>query len=313
MFNKIAFSFLLLFCAYGLIAQVDNDVDLLIKDYIELVRKEVYSTSLGKDFFNENNAEDILISLDKYYNDTLAKVRYKTFYLTYKTAYKSDSKILREEAVSRLVQGLKDEDSGNVGSVANWLTNFNANDFNEEAKDSLKRALREQKSYLDRIIKIVAFVGLSDQIEYLKSNLQNGIYKSNKEVWAAHLALARLEVENEVDFCVDLVKKQTVNDDLIYELVPDLIYIRNKKAINYLNLILQDKSKKCYSSNPENSVKIACGYRVMEFLAPILIDFPLEIDSTGDLIVEDYEEALKITRDWLSENINDLDIDRNSY
>ncbi len=313
MFKQITFSFLLLFCTYSIIAQVDNDVDLLIKDYMELVRKEVYSTSLSKEFFSNNNAEEILNSLNRYYNDTLAKVRYKAFYLAYKTANKSDSKELKEDAVCRLVQGLKDEDSGNVGGVATWLTNFNANDFNEEAKDSLKRVLREQKSYLDRIIKIVAFVGLSDQIEYLKSNLQNGIYKSNKEVWAAHLALARLEVENEVDFCVDMVKKQTVNDDLIYELVPDLIYIRNKKAINYLNLILQDKSKKCYSSNPENPVNIACGYRVMEFLAPIIIDFPLEVDSTGDLIADDYEEALKITRDWLNENIDRLDINRNSY
>ena len=312
MFNKITFSLLLISCTYTLFAQVDNNVESQIEDYMELVRTEVYSTSLGKEFFS-NNAEDILVSLDRYYNDTLAKIRYKAFYLTYKAAYKSNSKKIKEDGVFRLIQGLKDEDSGNVGSVANWLTNFKASDFNEEAKDSLKRVLREQKSYLDRIIKIVAFVGLSDQIEYLKSNLQNGIYKSNKEVWAAHLALARLEVENEVEFCVDLVKNQTVNDDLVYELVPDLIYIRNKKAINYLNLILQDKSKKCYSSNPENPVNIACGYRVMEFLAPIIIDFPLEVDSMGDLIADDYEEALKITRDWLSENIDDLDIDRNSY
>lgn len=313
MFKKNAFSFLLIFCTFTLIAQVDNNVESQIEDYMELVRTEVYSPSLNKEFFSNNSADDILISLNRYYNDTLAKVRYKAFYLTYKTTFKSNSKELKENAVLRLVQGLKDEDSGNVGGIANWLTNFNASDFNEEAKDSLKKVLREQKSYLDRIIKIVGFVDLRDQIEYLKSNLQNGIYKSNKVIWAAHLALARLEVENEVDFCVDMVKKQSVNDDLIYELVPDLIYIRNKKAINYLNLILQDKSKKCYSSNPENPVKIACGYRVMEFLAPIIIDFPLEIDSTGDLIVDDYEEALKITRDWMNENIDDLEIDINSY
>ncbi|MDA3953311.1 MAG: hypothetical protein PF485_06670 [Bacteroidales bacterium] len=313
MLNKITISLLFISFNYSLIAQVDNNFEFIIKDYMELVQKEVYSPSLSKDFFNKNNPEDILITLNGYYNDTLAKVRFKAFYLTYKTAYKSNSKNLREEAVFRLVQGLKDEESGNVGSIANWLTNFNTSDFNEEAKDSLKWVLREQKSYLDKIIRIVAFVGLSDQIEYLKNNLQNGIYSSNKVVWAVHLAMARLGVQEEIDFCVELVKKQKLNDDVVYELLPDLVYIRDKKAINYLVEILNDETKNCYSANPENPKQIVCGYRVMEYLAPIIKDFPLEYDDTGDLLVEDYEQALIITRNWFKENSDNYSLIKYTY
>ncbi|MCD4835035.1 MAG: hypothetical protein K8R31_14650 [Bacteroidales bacterium] len=313
MIKKITLSLFLMLSAYIINAQNDSSVRKLLDDYMDIVRKEVYSASPEKELYSKKNAGELLKLLNEYYTDTLAKVRSKAYYLTYKATYKSNDKELRNVSVFNLVQALKDEDSGNIGSAASWLTNFYSTDFNEASKDSLRIIMHKQSSYLDRIIKLVAFAGLNDQIEYLMNNLRNGNYRSSKVVWATHLALARLGVEEEINFCVDLVKKQAVNDDVIYELVPDLVYIRCHKAIDYLVEILQDETKNCYSANPENPQRIACGYRVMEFLAPIIKDFPLEVDSTGDLIVDDYEGALKIIREWFSEHADNYVIIKNSY
>jgi hypothetical protein len=49
-----------------------------------------------------------------------------------------------------------------------------------------------------------------------------------------------------------------------------------------------------------------CGYRMMEFLAPIIIDFPYGVTASGDLNTGDYESALLITRDWLKNNQNTI-------
>ena len=313
MIKKLTISLFIMVSAHVINAQNNSSVEKLLNDYMNIVRKEVYSPSPEKELYNEENAESLLKLLGAYYNDSLTKVRLKAYYLTYKSVFKSTDLELRNKAVYNLVQGLKDTDSGNTGSTANWLTNFKSQDFNKVSKDSLKSILRSSNAHLDQIIKLVAFVRLDNEINYLKNNLSNGVYNSNKTIWATHLALARMGVQEEIDFCIDMVKKQPVNDDIIYELIPDLIYTRQKQAFDYIISILQSDAKNCFSANPENPQKILCGYRVMEFLAPVIKDFPLEVDSTGDLVVDDYEKALKITRKWFNEHVNDYVITEDTY
>lgn len=138
MIKKITLSLFLMLSAYIINAQNDSSARKLLDDYMNIVRKEVYSSSPEKELYSKKNAGELLNLLNKYYSDTLAKVRSKAYYLTYKATYKSNSKKLKEKAVFNLVQALKDEDSGNVGSAASWLTNFYSTDFNNASKDSLR-------------------------------------------------------------------------------------------------------------------------------------------------------------------------------
>ncbi len=289
------------------------ELNRLLTNYFEIVRTEPYSPMPDKELYNEKNADLLMDLLQDYYNDTLPKIRSKAYYLTYKLTYQSQNQNFRNRGVFHLVQGLKDQESGNVGNVALWLTNFESDDFNSRSKDSLKAVLHSQKVYLDLILKLVGFVGLDDQKDFIKSNIVNEIYKPAKVKWAAHLALARLGVEDEINFCVDKVKLLPVNDDVVYELIPDLIYTRQKKAFDYIIKILHSEKKDCFSANPENSQKIMCGYRVMEFLAPVIKDYPLETDETADLIVDDYKEALIIVRGWFIENNGQYELIKNSF
>ncbi|MGE0090741.1 MAG: hypothetical protein AB7S50_14810 [Bacteroidales bacterium] len=283
-------------------AQSDKSISEKLGSYMISVRIEQYNPNPDKELLNEKNAEKLLPLLESYYNDSLAKVRLQAYYLTYKTTYRNKDQQLRNVAVYNLVQALKDSDAGNAGNAADWITNFKTADFTSVSKDSLKAILHKPVSNYSKIIQLVAFAGITNEIDFLKESIANGTLKNPKNTWAAHLALARLGVESEIEYCVNKVKKQPVNDDVIYELVPDLIYTRQRKAFDYILTILQSTEKNCYSANPENPQKIECGYRIMEFLAPVIKNYPLETDSTGDLIIDDYENALITLRKWFIEN-----------
>ncbi|MBU8891809.1 MAG: hypothetical protein KOO66_03470 [Bacteroidales bacterium] len=309
--RKIAIIFLI--TSIGLKGMCQDNLVNTVTEYFESVRNNVYSTTPDKQIYSPENAEELLKIVANYYSDSTSAVRLKACYLTYKSTYKSNNQKLRNRAVFNLIQALKDEDSGNVGSTIQWLTNYTVADFTDISKDSLKSILNSQSSYKDQIIKLIGFVGLYDQINFLKENLSNGTYKTNKTIWATHLALARLGDESEIELCLALVKKQGVNDDVIYELVPNLIYTRQKLAFDYIVQLLHSNEKNCYSANPENLQKITCAYRLMEYLAPVIKNFPLEVDSMGDLVVNDYEKALTESREWFKINQSDYEIITNTY
>ena len=294
-------------------AQTGNNISEKLNSYMLSVRNEKYNPSPDKVLLSEQNAAKLLPLLESYTADTIAKVRLQAYYLTYKTTYRNKDQQLRNVAVYNLVQALKDADAGNAGSAADWITNFKTTDFTNVTKDSLKAILHKPASNYNKIIQLVAFAGITDEIDYLKESIASGSLKNTKNAWAAHLALARLGVGPEIENCVNTDKKQAVNDDVIYELIPGLIYTRQRKAFDYILIILQSTEKNCYSANPENPQKIECGYRVMEFLAPVIKNFPLETDSTGDLLTDDYESALITLRKWFKENEQTYEIITDTY
>ncbi len=52
---------------------------------------------------------------------------------------------------------------------------------------------------------------------------------------------------------------------------------------------------------------------MMEFLAPIIIDFPFQLDVTGDLNASDYESALQTIREWFIHKQSAYEIRRNIF
>ncbi len=107
-----------------------------------------------------------------------------------------------------------------------------------------------------------------------------------------------------VNKCIEQVKKTGINDQVIYSLVPDLLYIEKKQIIDYLLDELAVRNMNCTSADPDNEVVIDCGYRLAEYIAPFIQDFPVSVGASGDLDCENYEQALIEIRHWISENRN---------
>jgi hypothetical protein len=123
--------------------------------------------------------------------------------------------------------------------------------------------------------------------------------------WAAYMALARMGDERALMFLISQVQRNGMNDDVVAELVPNLIYTQQRPAFDLLIEALYDDTPRCTSSNPDNEVAILCGYRIMEMLAPVIKDFPLEVEASGDIKTRNYRDALQTLRRWFEQRKTD--------
>ena len=69
----------------------------------------------------------------------------------------------------------------------------------------------------------------------------------------------------------------------------------------------------CHSADNDNPTSILCGYRIMEQLAPVIKDYPLTLDASGDVKTNDYKKSLELIRNWLKQNKDIYIIDNSAY
>lgn len=304
----------LLLNVYSLKAQQPKQLTQLVKETMELRRKGEYWKGLSpfRNFIRDSSAA-MIREFEPYKNDSLENVRSLAYNAIAVSGQKSTDSLFRQIAVNILVGGCTDKEAALRKNIAGQLENFRKPDFTKPAKQRLAGLLSMKQTYYRHTVKLIGFLNMKEQITVLSQMIDSGKVTNRTLKWDFHLTLARLGVENEINYCVSFVKSTGVNDKVIYNLFPDLAYIRSKEAVDYMIEILMSNSKDCYSPNPDNPVKILCGYRVMEYLAPIIKDFPLEVDRDGELDIDDYEEGLQICRNWFNQHIDDYVIDDSKY
>lgn len=244
----------------------------------------------------------ILESCSEALNDSSSDVRRISNELVYLVSMRKNNDPQIKEAVNILVNGCKDSDGGIVYSCLRYLRYFNSTDFNTEARIKLSQLARERGSHYDQIIRLTGFVGINDLMYDYTEMLTQKKYTSKKIAWALHLTLARLGNSDELQYCLKRIKQLSVTDDVVYDLLPDLAYTRNKEAFDYMLDIINSDEKNCYSSNPDSDTKIICAYRVIGLVAPYINNFPVKTDKAGDLIASDYNQMLSNVRQWIATN-----------
>ena len=272
-----------------------------VATYLNAIRQNQHPTTPKQLWQDAEQHSETLATLQPYYTDTLPTIRAQAYYLTKQVGTNSQDAALRQSAVSQLITGLQDEASGNVGRVHGYLTTFRPADFTTSSRQTIANLLNQRPPHFSRLLRLVGSLGMTQQIATLHNLLPE---LSGRDRWAARLALARLGDQEAIATVLSRAKQFPVNDDVVYELLPDLIYTRQKEAIDYLVTIVQSDEKNCEPADPDASENILCGYRVLELLAPVIQDFPLTIDASGDLAVNDYPKALQQARRWLKEHID---------
>ncbi len=277
-----------------------QDVKDLITRYFNDLRIEKHST-LPLQLALPENAKKALTTVTPYTYDTIVSVRSKSYDIIRFVASKSQLPAIRQQAAMQLIIACRDKDSGNVGSVLEYLTEFKKEDYTPIAKDSLRALYRSKVPHVNRLIKLIGFVALSDLQQDLKILSQQTAI-SKRDRWAAQLALARMGDQEMMASIMNRVKKIEVSDDVIYEIFPDLVYTRQPQAISYMVEVLNSDAKNCTSADAENETHIPCGYRVMEQLATIIEGYPLKLDASGDIDTKDYVAALTTVRTWFKQH-----------
>ena len=295
-------------------AQQTKPLSQLVKETMELRRQGNYWKGLSPfRSFIKDSAQAMIKAFEPYKSDSLENVRSLAYNAIAISGQKSTDSLTRQTAVNILVGGCTDKEAALRKNIAGQLENFRKEDFTPPAKEHLAGLLSMKPTYYRHIVKLIGFLDMKDQIPVLNQMIDSSKIGNRTLIWDFHLTLARLGVENEVNYCVSFVKSTGVNDKVIYNLFPDLAYIHKKEAVDYMVEVLMSDSKNCYSPNPDNPVKIMCGYRVMEYLAPIIKGFPLEVDRDGELDIDDYENGLQVCRTWFKQHINDYVIDDSRF
>lgn len=109
------------------------------------------------------------------------------------------------------------------------------------------------------------------------------------------------------------LRNAVIDDRIVYHLAPKLLYTRQRFLIDFfLQEILRDQNN-CRSADPHTNEMINCAYRLIELVAPIIEDFPLQVGPSGDLQTTNYTEALARVRTWIRANFNTYQINTEKY
>lgn len=285
-----------------------QDAQELLRLYFNEVKAGKYPL-IPNQFGLPENASKTLTGVTLYEKDTSANVRSKAYAIIRFVGTRSRVPSVRERAVEKLTQGIHDADVGNVGTALSYLTEFKKQDFYKTSLDNISASFSEKPRHFDQLIRLAGFLNLTDLKENIRTYSTPG--NSRSERWSAIIALARMGDSEAIDDMMNRVKKLPVNDDVVMQIFPDLIYTRQKVALDYVVEVLNSDEKNCLSPG-EDERPIVCGYRIMEQLAPVVEGYPLEVDESGDVKTSNYKEALVTVRSWFGEH-RDYGVDKNRY
>ena len=156
--------------------------------------------------------------------------------------------------------------------------------------------------HIDKLAKLVGYLNITSASNSLKAILATNTHYKNK--WAVRLALARMDDQEAIDYLTNKLETAPVGDNFIYDIIPDLIYTRQKPIFEFIEGIIQSEELNCQSADPDSDAKILCGYRVLEYIAYSIESFPVTVDEYGVAVINDYENTLLNVRRWFENNPN---------
>lgn len=271
-----------------------------LQDYLARVRVGEQPPQ-PKDLLQPDQISLHLRTLAFFQHDTVATVRQQVIVLTHQIGLQTVP--WRANAISQLIEAVRDPDSGNAGLALVYLTSFEKRDFTQAHRDSLLALFRTQRTHASKLIRLVGYLG-DDRARTELSALAANRSANRNDRWAAWLALSRMGDAAAIQEVMTRVKRLPVNDDLVYDIFPDLIYTRHPLAIQYMIEVINSEEPTCESADPEKPRPILCGYRVMELLAPVIERYPLQVSAGGDLATNNYPAALKQVRTWFRAHAN---------
>lgn len=277
-----------------------QDVKSTLTAYFSEVRSGKYQ-SIPKNLFQPENAKATLAAVVPYMKDSSAIVRAKAYALVQLVGNTTRQDNLREDAVTKLVEGVKDRDSGNAGLAIGYLQGFRKEDYTSVVKDTLLNIFKRRPPHLKEYIKLIGFLELTQTRDDLRALAQQG-NASRQDRWAALLALARMGDNYATGDVIKRINRLPVNDEVVYQIYPDLVYTRQKEIIAMLIDQLNSDARNCESADAERPANIPCAYRVMEMLAPAIEGYPVKLDASGDIDAKDYTAALQKVRTWFKEH-----------
>jgi hypothetical protein len=245
--------------------------------------------------------DDLVKEVERFTTDTSANKRYATYHLINYLGHHITKPAMQRKLVMLLITGCNDKDAGIVGSNLKNLATFKPAVFDSEMKYMLSEMAKKPHSHYQMLIKICGWLEIKD-LGYNFRQMLTDKKINSRDRWAMRIAMARMGEADMIDYCLQKIKTTKVNDDVIYDLVPDMIYTRQKPMFDYLLQIIESDEKNCGSANPDSDVKMVCGFHIIELISPYIENFPAKVRASGDLDTRDYDKTLLDVRNWIKQN-----------
>jgi len=289
--------FLLVFSAY---AQNRTDVLALLGHKMGDIRNNIPVNEAISEICSTENYAIIEEQLLQYTKDSLCRVRKQAYRYLALTALNSSDLFVQQKVVNMLLASCYDSEAIVVGKSIHFLKLFPKAAFTIGAKseiDSLLYAIRFYKNDLYRLAAMVQTAGVQ---RILKAKLAKVSNKTEK--WNIYLALARTGDKYAADYLLYWVKRLPVANDFVYDILPGMLFTKQKVLYDYLLQLVLSDACKCTSGNPDSNRKINCAYYIIEELAYSIEDFPLALNEFEELAGELNAKSLETVRKWYAKN-----------
>jgi hypothetical protein len=165
----------------------------------------------------------------------------------------------------------------------------------------LALAKKPSTPYQSSFISLLARLNYEPALELIREQLANKKTPTATKFYY-HIFLAKTGEQPSIDWLTDFLSRKKINDASV-EIVPLILSTKQKPLVGWVVNGLFDVEERCYSSDPDAEKKIHCGYQILEYLAPVIKDFPFRADMNG-IDTDNYEQALIDSREWFSKNPN---------
>ncbi|MGB3466125.1 MAG: hypothetical protein WBA74_12685 [Cyclobacteriaceae bacterium] len=271
-----------------------------LNKYMDEAKAGSYKTAPDRIFKDPDNTDKLLAASSSYLTDSVDRIRSKAYNIIKLLGLKSSNTSNRTRAVSLLTDGLDDSNNGISATNITALTQFKREDFDSNSRNKISGLVTSAYPHIDKLAKLIGYLRLTESMQSLRSLPDENL--SVEEKWAIRLALVRMNDDSAIQYVTGKLVNAPVNDDFVYDIVPDLIYTRNMDVFEFLESIIQSDENNCRSANPDSNARILCGYRVLEYIAYAIEDFPVQVDEYNTAIIDDYETTLLNVRNWFTTN-----------
>jgi hypothetical protein len=251
--------------------------------------------------YTSGNEQFVLPIMQRWMKDTLSSVRSNAVVITGRLASFAKLGQPRTQAMDMLFKACEDKDPSMGSQAASYLKQVKWKYFTNTHKTAIGLLIYQGQPLLTDYLYLAGYMYATDQMSKIEGLVSSGKL-NRKQLWQAHLALARMGNNQSMKECLKIADANPLGNDYIKVIVPGIIYTRQKTCIDMLVNMLKNKEDACTSPNPNYSGKIPCRYRIVEVLASVIADFPVKVTSEGDLVTNDYEGALQTSIKWFNEH-----------
>ncbi len=292
--NKKRFFFILLIIVLikvnsGLTNQTANTISIIKKN----IKNESFEPATDA-ILKSSDPNEIMKLLCFYDNEGNEDERDLAYRYMMRLIKLHPQKEIKREVAGRLVQAVIHPERNNSRNPYNWLsTSFVEEDFTEESKNFIRKYI-DDANVARRMIIICGVANLKDQIpklekllinemEYKKKEMEEnpdfpysfGLYSSNG--WSARLARARMGVKEDIKRCIEVVEAEKDIRRKLTNLLPQIGYIRQPEAIEYLRKYLESNQM---LSGGKDTIGTNVGLNTMNILSQCLSNFPFKKKET---------------------------------